>query len=258
MKTLATFTDETTVGLTTAWDFETNPNDDSANNDYWDMDLGGATNSGYPFLSWENGEDVSLPVQLILFSARQEGRSVVLEWITESEVDNLGFILERKTAIGVWQQIASYRTYAALEGQGSSSARTVYEFVDSGVEPGNGYHYRLSDVSIGGTVTSYPPLFVELDRLPPETLMEKAYPNPFNPRTFIRYQLSNNSDVMITVFDLLGRPIITLFDGNQVAGSYQVYWNGVNKNGIKAPTGTYIIRMQTQHSTQLQKVMYIK
>jgi len=67
MKTVATFTDETTTGLTTAWDFETNPNDDVANNDYWDMDLSGVTNSGYPFLSWQNGEDTSLPVELASF-----------------------------------------------------------------------------------------------------------------------------------------------------------------------------------------------
>ncbi|MBI9038308.1 MAG: T9SS type A sorting domain-containing protein [Bacteroidales bacterium] len=51
MKTLTTFTDETTVGLTSAWDFIGNPNDDSGSEDYWSID--GTTNSGYPFLSWE-------------------------------------------------------------------------------------------------------------------------------------------------------------------------------------------------------------
>ena len=51
MKNVATFTLETTVGLTTAWDFIGNPNDDAGTNDYWSID--GTTNSGYPFLSWE-------------------------------------------------------------------------------------------------------------------------------------------------------------------------------------------------------------
>ncbi|MCD4788575.1 MAG: hypothetical protein K8R37_01145, partial [Bacteroidales bacterium] len=51
MKNVATFTDETTVGLTTAWDFIGNPNNDVENNDYWSID--GTTNNGYPFLSWE-------------------------------------------------------------------------------------------------------------------------------------------------------------------------------------------------------------
>lgn len=204
------------------------------------------------------GSDVSLPVTLSSFSARAEGKTVVLEWATESEVDHLGFILERKTNHTVWLQIASYQTHTALEGQGNTSTRTEYSFTDSDVEPGNGYYYRLSDVSNSGDVTTYPPLFIQLDKLPEETLMEKAYPNPFNPCTYISYHLSENTDVMITVFDMLGRPVKTLFNGNQVAGSYHVYWNGVDEYGIKTSTGNYIISMQTESITQIQKVMFIK
>jgi len=258
MKALATFTDVSTVGLTTAWDFETNPNDDSGNNDYWDMDLGRTINSGYPFLSWENDDDVSLSVELASFSACQEGRSVVLEWITESEVENLGFIIERKIDNTIWQIIASYQTYTALGGQGNTSTRTEYIFTDSDIELGNGYYYRLSDVSTSGDVTTHPPLFIQLGALPEETLLEKPYPNPFNPYTYISYHLSEDTDVMITVFDMLGRSVKTLFNGNQVAGSYHVYWNGVDENGIKTATGNYIIRMQTESITQIQKVMFIK
>ena len=258
MKTLATFTDVTTDGLTTAWDFETNPNDDSSNNDYWDMDLGGTINSGYPFLSWQNGGEVSLSVELISFSAYQESRSIKLEWITESEVENLGFILERKTDNTAWQQIASYQTHTALQGQGNTSTRTEYTYTDSDVEPGSSYYYRLSDVNTSGDITTLPPLFMQLDALPEETSMEKAYPNPFNPYTYISYHLSEDTDVMITVFDMLGRSVKTLLNGNQVAGSYQVYWNGADENGIKTSTGNYMIRMQTESMNQIQKVMFIK
>ncbi len=62
MKDVATFTETETVGLTTAWDFETNPNDDDANENYWDIDGSDAINSGYPFLSWQNGDEVTLTV----------------------------------------------------------------------------------------------------------------------------------------------------------------------------------------------------
>ncbi|MDZ7821588.1 MAG: GLUG motif-containing protein [Candidatus Marinimicrobia bacterium] len=58
MKDVATFTDETnTTGLDNAWDFVTNPNDDNADNDYWDMDQEGTVNNYYPILSWQNGAD---------------------------------------------------------------------------------------------------------------------------------------------------------------------------------------------------------
>jgi len=58
MKNVATFTDESTAGLDDAWDFVNNPNDDNANNDYWDMDQSGTVNDGYPILLWgESSED---------------------------------------------------------------------------------------------------------------------------------------------------------------------------------------------------------
>lgn len=61
MKTLSTYTDEGTTGLSDAWDFETNPFDDSGNDDDWDMDYSGNINNGYPYLSWQDGDNIALP-----------------------------------------------------------------------------------------------------------------------------------------------------------------------------------------------------
>ena len=58
MKNVATFTLETTVGLTTAWDFTGNPYDDSGSDNYWSID--GSNNSGYPWLTWEGYAPVSI------------------------------------------------------------------------------------------------------------------------------------------------------------------------------------------------------
>lgn len=63
MKNLATFTDTATVGLTTAYDFEGAPNDDAANNDYWDID--GVSNGGYPFLLWQDLTPLTLSISPI-------------------------------------------------------------------------------------------------------------------------------------------------------------------------------------------------
>ena len=205
--------------------------------------------------TWET----SLPVELNSFSAHYIAQSIILEWTTQSEVNNLGFILERADENKVsWQIVASYRTDDALKGHGNTSSRTEYTFIDITVEAGRGYYYRLSDVSIYGDVTTYPPLFIQLDALPEKSLMEKAYPNPFNPKTYITYYLAEATQVKIAVFDMLGRTVKELHNGRQVAGNYQVYWNGTNENGMKAPSGAYIIRMQTEKETQIQKVMFIK
>ncbi|MBN2103814.1 T9SS type A sorting domain-containing protein [bacterium] len=234
--------------------------DDNINgtvSDAGDLNVAGTMSGASSYGKLNAGTDVSLPVGLVSFSARAEARSIVLNWITESETDNLGFILERSEE-DIWTEIASYKSNDVLKGQGNTSSQTEYSFTDKTVESGKKYTYRLSDVSTKGGITVYSPLSITMDNLPEATEMKKAYPNPFNPKTFISYQLSKDTRVEISVFDLLGRRLRTLHDGPQFAGSYQVYWSGTNENGINVPSGAYIIRMQTDRITQVQKVLFMK
>lgn len=204
------------------------------------------------------GADASLPVDLSSFSAVCQGQSIILEWVTESETDNLGFIIERKTENSEWTTVAAYQTNDDLKGQGNTSSKTEYTFTDTDVEPETSYEYCLSDVSTDGKVTVYASLSITLNALPEETGMEKAYPNPFNLSTFISYHLAEDSQVEISVYDMLGRKVQTLFTGQQLAGSYNVYWHGKSDKGTIAPTGTYLIRMQAGDMQEIQKVMLIK
>lgn len=220
-----------------------------------DLGLSGGTlgMSNYGLLN--AGEDASLPVGLTSFSARAEGRSVILNWVTESETDNLGFILERSPDGSEWMTIASHETHSGLKGQGSKSGRTEYAFTDSDVEGGKTYGYRLSDESLSGTIQRYAPLSVSVSALPAETEMDAAYPNPFNPNTYIAYRLSEDEAVRITVFDMMGRVVRTLHEGRQSAGSYQVYWNGTDEAGRRVSSGMYLIRMQAGEIFKVQKVL---
>jgi hypothetical protein len=165
-------------------------------------------------------EDTSLPVELSSFSGRCVGQSVVLEWVTESEVDNPGFILERSEDGMSWTTIASYQTYGSLDGPGNTSSRTAYAFTDRNVGPGKEYYYRLSDMKPKGEITSHAPICVQT-LMPGESagasVMEKAYPNPFNPQTFVAYHLNESSDVDISVFDMFGRKVRSLVAGPQSA-----------------------------------------
>lgn len=214
----------------------------------------------FPNLSNEvlSDSDVSLPVTLSSFSARCQGQSVILEWKTESELDNLGFMLERSLDNQTWTTIASYQTDDALKAQGNTSSATEYSFIDKNVQPEETCTYRLSHVSTNGNVHVYASLDITTDALPKTTEMEKAFPNPFNPETYIAYHLANNADVNITVFDMLGRQLKTLYSGNQLAGNYHIYWDATTSAGSKVPTGTYVIRMQAGDVQKIQKVMLIK
>ncbi|MFO7889270.1 MAG: T9SS type A sorting domain-containing protein [bacterium] len=202
--------------------------------------------------------DGSLPVELFLFSATCENGYVLLYWKTESEVDHQGFILERKETNGDYQKIASYETHDKLKSQGNTSSSTEYEFFDENVFPGSTYYYRLSDVSIQGHITKYPPISITLDNLPLKAKLDNAYPNPFNPQTYIGYHLPEKTQVRLTVVDMLGRKVKKLYENVQSAGNYHVYWNGKNNSGHQCPSGVYIIQLQTAAITKTKKVMLLK
>lgn len=202
--------------------------------------------------------EASLPVGLSFFSAHYSGEDIILEWVTESETDNLGFILERSVDSVSWKTIASYKTHDELKAQGHQTFRTQYTFTDHEVEVGENYYYRLSDVRTTGEITRHEPISIHMAQLPKTTVMENAYPNPFNPRTLVEYRLSEATPVKIEVYDMLGRFVKMLYNGEQTAGSYHVYWNGTNEQGTKAPTGNYMIRMETENGIQSQKVFFIK
>ncbi|TVR34627.1 MAG: T9SS C-terminal target domain-containing protein, partial [Balneolaceae bacterium] len=86
-----------------------------------------------------------------------------------------------------------------------------------------------------------------------ETGIFPNFPNPFNPSTNIRYQLSQQSDVIVNVFDVVGRKVATLVDEQQVAGIYQVQFDGRN-----LASGVYMLRIQAGSYVNVQKITLIK
>lgn len=84
------------------------------------------------------------------------------------------------------------------------------------------------------------------------------YPNPFNPITSIRYNLKTNSEVTITIYDLLGNVINKLFKGTQNAGSKKINWNATNNAGDQVSSGVYIYKIETNNSSNFGRMMYLK
>ncbi|NQU06041.1 MAG: T9SS type A sorting domain-containing protein [Calditrichaeota bacterium] len=83
--------------------------------------------------------------------------------------------------------------------------------------------------------------------------LEGAYPNPFNPVTTISYQLPEPSLVSIRIYDIQGREITTLVDGEVKAGFHRTIWNGT-----EMPSGLYFVRLKASNRIFTQKVMLIK
>jgi hypothetical protein len=84
------------------------------------------------------------------------------------------------------------------------------------------------------------------------------FPNPFNPSTNIRFMLTRQGTVNLTVFDVLGREIITLVDEVEKAGMHEISWNGKNRHGNQVPTGIYFYRLKSDEGVITRKMLLVK
>jgi hypothetical protein len=80
-----------------------------------------------------------------------------------------------------------------------------------------------------------------------------TYPNPFNPSTMINYSIASSNDVVITVYDMLGREVRRFNRGMQAAGTYNFEFVANNLN-----SGVYLIRLQSGNAIETVKVSLIK
>jgi len=79
--------------------------------------------------------------------------------------------------------------------------------------------------------------------LPTSYRLDHNYPNPFNPKTTIRYTVSGPSLVTLKVYDMLGREVTTLVDENQFAKTYSAVWDGTDSKGQSVASGVYLYRL---------------
>ena len=106
-------------------------------------------------------------------------------------------------------------------------------------------------------------LTTEVQAAPVETALLANYPNPFNPETWIPYQLSEPAEVTLHIYAVDGRLIRTLALGHQSAGMYQsktraAYWNGRNTQGESVASGIYFYTLSAGDFTATQKMLIRK
>lgn len=96
------------------------------------------------------------------------------------------------------------------------------------------------------------------ETLPTKIALLPNYPNPFNPSTIIRFQLTHASDVKLHIYNMLGQEIKTLLDAQQPAGEHRIIWNGQNENGEPGASGVYLLRMESGHFQQTRKLLLLR
>jgi len=98
-----------------------------------------------------------------------------------------------------------------------------------------------------------------VDDIPARALaLGQNVPNPFNPKTDIRFSLPASGAVRLAVFDVQGRLVRTLLDGAMPAGDHLVSWNGTDQNGHQAPSGLYFYKLSSDGQTETKKMVMLK
>lgn len=94
--------------------------------------------------------------------------------------------------------------------------------------------------------------------IPRKFALKSAYPNPFNPKTTISFDLPEEARVEIVVYDLIGREIWKSTRTSYPAGTHSLVWNGTTKSGQPVGTGVYLVRLNSPKYSATQKVLLIK
>ena len=101
------------------------------------------------------------------------------------------------------------------------------------------------------------------ERLPSQTQLLANYPNPFNPETWIPFQLSQDTEVIVTIYDVLGELVRQLELGMVRAGRYvtagqAAYWDGKTEVGEAVSSGTYFYQLKAGDYTETRKMVILK
>ncbi len=196
------------------------------------------------------------PVQLSSLSANviNPQGSVRINWTTISETNNYGFEVQKAQSVA-----GDYSTIpgAFIPGHGTTLVPQHYTYTDMSAGAGVWY-YRLKQIDLNGSVhysdgvQAAQLTDVASSSLPTAFALRPSYPNPFNPSTIIRYELPRDATVTLAVYDVLGRRVGDLVNGNQEAGYHSATWNASEMS-----SGVYFARFtatDANGNVQLSKV----
>ena len=179
-----------------------------------------------------------------------ENTQAIINWLPIQDNDFQYYSLEKDTD-GTFQDAQTFNTEQNT-------------FIDSDIEEGITYSYRIRAVDDSGNWSDYSEV-VQLSTLYSDNvdiandfMLHQNYPNPFNPTTEIKYDLPEDSFVSISIYDIMGRKIKSLSNANQTAGYHFLQWDATNDIGEGVSPGMYIYTIQAGEYRSTKKMVLLK
>lgn len=211
-----------------------------------------ANNPGYGTLTLADPSGlctgaVITPVELLSFTATFQDGSVLLQWITETEIRNFGFEVQRETERGDWTVLGF------VEGYASTNEPHSYEFTDAlEVLPAfcSQLRYRLKQIDLDGQYEYSPEVEVALDQPLPRFALE-GYPSPCDDQLTVRFVLSQEGAASIRLHDIVGRVMMVITqDAILPAGNHSMWVRTAD-----LPSGLYLLVVESRGGRRSEKVL---
>ncbi|MBZ0199604.1 MAG: T9SS type A sorting domain-containing protein, partial [Ignavibacteriaceae bacterium] len=193
-------------------------------------------------------DTTNVPVELSSFTVETSGAEVILRWQTATELNNLGFEIEKKL---IDDLSSKWISTGFIKGMGTTTEKTNYIYKDKPANDGK-YAYRLKQVDYNGEYNFSQEVEVYYSSLI-NFVLNQNYPNPFNPSTTISYQMPKENFVSLKVFDVLGNQVAVLINEIKPAGLHEV-----NFDASKFGSGIYIYKMMVGDFSQSKRMILLK
>lgn len=132
-----------------------------------------------------------------------------------------------------WKDCLSGRTTVLVDREGYNQSERTVDM--SGGFTAQGVDFTMSPAIV---------LSAGEEAVPGAFALGQNYPNPFNPSTTIGFTLGAQSDVRLTVYNLIGQEMTTLVNGVMPAGSHSIAWSGLDAGGRGLSSGVYLYRLK--------------
>jgi hypothetical protein len=192
----------------------------------------------------------ALPVLLSSFTGTADKRNVTLMWVTEWELNNSGFDVERANLTPGGRE--GWNKIAFVQGNGTSNVSNGYLFKDEKLKAGT-YKYRLKQIDFNGNY-EYFSLESDITVNPPAVFsISQNYPNPSNPKCKIDFEIPLAGRVTLKVYDILGKEVFNIIDETKEAGYYSVEFDGSS-----LASGVYFYRIIAGTFSTTKKMLLVK
>ena len=185
---------------------------------------------------------------LLNYLTSGSGSGIKVQWTLSTMDQGVSFYAYRATNPS--------NDYAWINVDVVSPNALAYEFLDSDVEPGHAYRYKITVKNETGSRVLFETESIAAPKAP--LALYQNNPNPFNPSTTIGYYIPEKCLVKLEVYDVVGARVARLVSSEKASGYHSVEWKGLGDDGDRVASGVYFYRLTAGKKMISRKMLLLQ